>query len=92
MPGGMVGTAGKGQGRLSSGQALLFKPACQVAGVLMATPKTLDAAGGAFGNMKEIDAGGNDDKPGGASAKARNALGLSTDFGVFVHILSPVMR
>ena len=30
----------------------------------MATPKTLDAAGGAFGNMKEIDAGGNDDKPG----------------------------
>ena len=74
------------------GLGLSFELARQVTGVLMAAPKTFDATGGAFGDMKEIDACGNDDEPGIAFAKARNALDLSTDFGVFVHILSPVMR
>lgn len=58
----------------------------------MAAAKPFDATGSAFGNMKEIDAGGNDDKPRTVFAEARNALDLSTDFSVFVHILSPVMR
>lgn len=92
MPGGMVGATGKGQGRLSLVQRSALKLTCQVAGILMAASETLDAACGAFGDMKEVDAGGNDDKTGSARAKARNTLGLSTNFGVFVHILFPVMR
>lgn len=60
----------------------------------MQAAEAFDAACGAFGNVKELDTCGYDDEawPVAHAGSVRNVLYLSTDFGVFVHIHSPVMR
>ncbi|MOA16199.1 hypothetical protein D3C78_1363980 [compost metagenome] len=60
----------------------------------MSTAETLDPAGGAVSDVEELDASRDDNEAGVIvdDCRVRNVLYLSTNFGVFVHIPSPVMR